>query len=570
VRSRQVYARYQRPREPLFPPPNLLGAPQRFAEWRAFQDQAIWDASEADARFVMQVVPTGAGKSLIYTMLAVLLKARTMVLTRTKALQDQLTRDFASIGLKSIKGMNAYVCNAMQPGGELYGIFGQQQIKAGHIIGCDEGPCRVGAHCTLKSGGCDYYDDVERVKQAALGVSNYTYWMHQHKHGKGLGKYDLLVLDEAHDAPDALSEFLTVSLEAWQLAKMGAQPLDGDADYDQWAQWAGHYWVKIAGKAEQLAMEIRQAHSERRRVNMADVGEARILGQLSTILDTIRKMDSTWVCYTRTEPKKQWVFTPAWPAPWAEKSLFLGIPRIILTSATVRPKTAHYLGIQDKDLHLTEYPAIFPAGRRPVVHIPTARVVHTWEHTAQRRWLARIDQILAARPDRKGIIHTVSYARAKQIYLNSEHRERMITHSTEGTRLAITKFKQADQDSGKVLVSPSVTTGYDFPYEECEFQIIVKIPFPDSRDPVLKARQASDAEYGMYQTLQTLVQECGRGMRAEDDYCETFIIDDLVKWAVWRHKHLVPEWFLGTLKTVEVIPAPPPRINRKRAGDTEE
>ena len=43
------------------------------------------------------------------------------------------------------------------------------------------------------------------------------------------------------------------------------------------------------------------------------------------------------------------------------------------------------------------------------------------------------------------------------------------------------------QTSGTVLVSPSVSTGYDFPGRECEWQFICKVPFPDGRAKIQQA-----------------------------------------------------------------------------------
>lgn len=545
----------------LLPPPVDLGAPPKFAEWRHYQDTAIFDAAETDKRFVLQVIPTGAGKSLIYVMLAKLLGVRAVVLTRTKALQAQLTNDFAKAGMGSVQGMNAYRCQALLPGGELYGVFTELAKKA-EWVGCDDGPCRVGANCTLKGGGCEYFDAVDRARQADLLVTNYTYWLYQTNKGKGLGEFGLLILDEAHDAPEALSEYLTVKLEPWELQRIGSKPIEGTPDIRAWKEWGTFHHERVSAKAEDLAGEIKRARDAHMPVKRSAAEEAKLLTRLAGVLSAISSITEDWVVYR--EEKGTWTFTPAWPAPYAERALFQGIPKVILTSATVRPKTANYLGIREQDLKVTEYPSTFPAARRPVLHIPTVKMTYRWTEADKRIWLSRIDQIIGARGDRKGIIHTVSYARMKDLAIHSRFKDRMITHSGDGTRLAIQRFKSAPQDSGAILVSPAVTTGYDFPYEECEYQVIAKVPFPDSRDPVLQARTNQDSVYGMYMAMQALVQMCGRGMRAQDDLCETFIVDDQVKWFVWKHRDLAPKWFLDTLKSVALIPAPAPRLHRQK------
>lgn len=564
----------------IYPPPTTLGAPSRFPAWRDFQDSALYDIADASERFVMAVVPTGAGKSLIYMMLAQLLDVRACVLTRTKNLQRQLHGDFDSMGLRTVQGMNSYLCQAVQPGGELYGPF-VELVRNNPTMGCDEGPCRFGARCTLKTGGCDYYDAVRKASSSRLVVTNYTFWLHQHKlarrqdgngerRQRGLGQFGLLILDEAHEAPEALSEFLTIHLEPWELAKLAIRPLDGTPEPEQWKDWAAFHAEAAEEKAGKLREEIEQLQQSARTVKKPMLEEAKVLDRLATTLKSISEIGEDWVCFWDAQGggPGRWSFTPKWPAKMAESTLFQGIPKVLLTSATVREKTARYLGIGREKLKVLEYPSTFPAVRRPVVHIQTTKVHHKMTEADTRMWLARIDQLLAQRGDRKGIIHTVSYARARALVQASAHRDRMIVHSAAGTNNAITKFKQAARESGAILVSPSVTTGYDFPYEECEYQIVTKIPFPDSRDPVLQARTNEDPDYPMYLAMQTLVQMAGRGMRAKDDQCETLIIDDNVKWFVWKHKGLAPKWFLDTLKSVALNPAPPPRLQRSGVART--
>ena len=122
----------------------------------------------------------------------------------------------------------------------------------------------------------------------------------------------------------------------------------------------------------------------------------------------------------------------------------------------------------------------------------------------------------------------------------------------------IARFRSAGP--GAVLVSPSVTTGVDFPGRACEFQIILKVPWPDARTPVVAARTVKDKSYPAYVAMQDLVQAVGRGMRSEEDQCETLILDDHVKWFIHQYRHFAPQWFLDAYRSVLTIPAPPPRL----------
>ncbi len=116
----------------------------------------------------------------------------------------------------------------------------------------------------------------------------------------------------------------------------------------------------------------------------------------------------------------------------------------------------------------------------------------------------------------------------------------------------VDRFKRSDPPS--ILVSPSMVTGYDFPYDDARYQVIGKIAFPDGRSEVMKARHAKDPEYGYYLAMQSLIQACGRGMRAPDDTCDCFITDDHFSWFMGKCRKMAPKWFLDAVRTTRTIP----------------
>jgi len=69
----------------------------------------------------------------------------------------------------------------------------------------------------------------------------------------------------------------------------------------------------------------------------------------------------------------------------------------------------------------------------------------------------------------------------------------------------VEQFKK--MPSPAVLVSPSVTTGYDFPAElyNINYIIVGKLPYPDSKDPVTQARQEEDKSWSSFLAMETLV-----------------------------------------------------------------
>lgn len=539
--------------------PADLGLPAKFVSFRGGQDDCAITLASSTKRFSLLSAPTGTGKSLIYLSAAKMLNARALVLVGTKGLQAQLMHDFGSAGLVDMRGQSNYTCVAVD-GGDLsdYGKPG---------TGCDEGPCKIGVFCSLKQdGGCLYYDAQRAARDANLVVTNYAYWMALGRHSDpmALGEFDLLILDEAHSAPEWLSEFCAVQLDRREMKSLLSLELppinEGVAVWSEWAKGA-------AVHAKDRYTEVRQRLLDGNR----KIATAQAL-RLSALIRDLTELAHAHQWRSAEGPRRDvrmpglqmdWVaeandhgvrFSPVWAHGYAEQYLFRGIPRVLLASATLSPDVRRYLGIDKRDADYHEVGSGFDPKRRPFIYVPTTRVDRGMLDGQVRIWTNRIDAIIGQRLDRKGIIHTRSYQRARDIVLRSRHSDIMLTHTTNNARETIAAFKRAPAPC--VLVSPSVEEGFDFPGDECRYQIIAKVPFIDGRGAITKARAKSDRGFLNYVAALSLVQMVGRGMRSLDDYCETFIIDD--HWAWFRRSAVFPRWFKQAWVQSSTIPAPAP------------
>jgi len=478
------------------------------------------------------IVVHNSGKSLQYTASSILLGGRAIILTSTKGLQTQLLEDFKSIGMVDVRGRNSYFCN----------------LEADGETTCDHGPCIAGIECKLKNFGCDYYNAVRRAQRAPLVVTNYSYWMNQNMYGDGLGNVDTLVCDEAHNAPDIVSNFLTISLDKEDEVLMPYYPSrPTQMTIPEWREWARSRLPSVEREVESVQRSIRMGTNNR--------SIRRRLAQLKRTvvnLEEMRSMGENWICdVTRYRIE----LCPVWPAPYCEGVLFRDIPNIIMTSASMCGKTAAILGVARDEYSKLEFEHSFPIERRRLVHVPTVRMNYKISDMELRQWVTRIDQILRARQDRKGIIHTVSYKRQEMVMMNSKNMKCMMDHGPKEVEKAVKLFKQAKAPA--YLVSPSVTTGYDFPGDECRIQIIGKIAYPDSTSKLVKARTKSDKGYNSYIAMQQLIQTCGRSVRSKDDFCENIIIDDNITWFINRYKSYAPEWFTDSFVSRNTVPPAP-------------
>lgn len=532
----------------VLPDPEYLGLPSKFRSWRNGQDRAVLRAADTLQRFYVPCAPTGFGKTLLYVALALLTGKRTAILTATKGLQTQIGQDFAECGLVDIRGQNNYLCHAIAPGGELE----DQGICPGG--NCDAGPCHVGAFCSLRHDGCLYFDKLAEARRAKLLVINYRYWIAQHRYADGLGPFDLLVLDEGHDAADELAQSMETVISEFDTGTILGMALPDGEDVEGWREWGKVALAECQRQETRIQAQIdnlvSNGYQDRKLFH-----ERFALRTLAKKLEVAATMEGDWVIERWPHYGK---LAPVWPARYTEKYLFLKIPRVVLISATILPKSLEMLGIEKGTYEYVEYPSTFPIERRPVVYVPTVVVRHDWDDLKKRAWVNRIDQIIEQRLDRKGIIHTVSYDRRDLIMTWSRHRRIMLANDPKNTRTTVERFRNAPAPC--VLVSPSLTTGWDLPYEDCEYSIISKIPFPDKRSRIVAARNKYDKDYGNYTAMQTIVQASGRGMRSENDSCEVLIIDDQWVWFWRNYKHFAPAWFKNAVRSSQTIPTPLPKL----------
>lgn len=543
--------------------PSDLTLPLKFHKFRPGQEDSIIWAATTDKRFALLSMPTGGGKSAVYMGLAGLTGGRTLVLTGTKGLQQQLIGDFKTMGLVEVKGRNNYQCVMELP----------------DKVGCDEGPCTAGIECDLKPSrnrpdiwGCEYYDAVRTARKSQLVVTNYMYWMTMNRFGDpdALGPFDNLVLDEAHDAPDYLADFCAINISKRDLKELIDATLPPlDENQEVWADWARVQVVKCENEFRKVQEAMRtdpRKHLNRMK-RVIDLG--RKLRELSRA-DQFKRSEGPVPEVTMPGMVTDWVaeptltgalFSPVWAHAYAEPYLFRGIKRILLVSATLQKSAARYLGIPDGQYEFRETASTFKPERRPFIWVPTVKIDRNTLPGEVRVWINRIDWIIGERLDRKGIIHTVSYDRASQIIAGSKHRGVMLTHRSSNTREVVEQFKRAS--APRILVSPSLDTGWDFPYDQCEYQIIAKVPFVDTRSTVVRARAKSDKKYLNYVTALRLIQQNGRGMRSEDDQCETIVVDDNIAWFMGAAKEFFPKWFMSAYRKAQSGP-PSPLVRRRR------
>ena len=519
------------------PPPSAVLNSSKFAEWFPGQEDLVaiflqW--LKGPKRFMCANVPTGFGKSMIAEYTAWINGKKCVYVTNTKALQEQLSVDFGHLGLVDVRGQNSYECVLKPP------------------TTVDRGICHSNGGICGRKGDCTYYQALAIAKHSRLVVTNYAYWLAQNFYGDGIvpdkqPPPGLVVMDEGHLAGPALETHITINLSDADLEELG---MDYDCVDWEWAHWQERAAIlarRLANEVEELEKQIKEDPDEGKR------RKHQTLERLCRSMMQVRDSKVEWI----VDDEGGVSLCPLWPRDYKER-LFIG-DKILLMSATLTKKSIEKLGIDEEDYEWVDWPSPFDPAKSPIYHIDTLRVEYRTPPENMGIWARRIDQVIEGRLDRKGIISTTSYDRADLLLRHTEFSHLMFTHGRGNTEIgrAVRHFRASDPPG--ILVSPAITSGWDFPGEDCEYIIIGKVPFVSTQGKLMKARKEDDPEWPNFLAMETLVQIAGRGTRSQEDRCEIFIMDN--HWGDWfwrKNQEFAPRWFqdrvMGTFGQVPGVP----------------
>jgi Rad3-related DNA helicase len=254
----------------------------------------------------------------------------------------------------------------------------------------------------------------------------------------------------------------------------------------------------------------------------------------------VRNVSDRWVFY----PSEQsWSFKPIWIAPYAETQLWRHMKKVLGMSATILEPRQAAKNIGLEDYEYLALPSPFPKENRPIEFIPCGNIIEKELNTALPMLSKKVDEIIRINPHDKILIHTVSY-KIRDYLVSHINTDRFITHQQKDKAEKLEEYKRSNRPL--VMVSPSMDRGVDLPYDQCRVVIICKVPYPNLGDPQISKRLYSSKDgrfWYAYQTIKTIIQMAGRGVRAKDDYAKTYILDGQFDRLYKDHPNMWPEWF---------------------------
>jgi Rad3-related DNA helicase len=378
-----------------------------------------------------------------------------------------------------------------------------------------------------------------------------------------MNHFQQVFFDEAHYAPTALAKAMSVVLhphEINEILEIDFPPAEDREDFANWKEWAS------MAKEQALALH-KEVETKVKGTANPKFSQVKLANHLWELIKRLNLIASArpleWIV---DETAEGFQFDPIRPAKYAEGVLLLRVPRIVMFSANIRPKTLSMLGLKKAFYEFREFRSDFDPRRSPIYWIRTMTVDYRNRHNISKLWLLH-DQLASRRRDRNGIDHTISFQNQRELLANSAFSHSMIyNRQGEPSDLTIDQFRETYP--GAILVGPSFGTGLDFPMQQAEWQFVCKLSFLDGRSKIMKARKELDKEYGPYHVAQVLTQQFGRATRKKEDQSEGFIGDDHMEWFVPRYERFFTKNFLeryrnrvaGRYTDILFPPQPPHRL----------
>ena len=479
-------------------------------------DTAIKAFFEKGYDNVIIEAPTGFGKSLVNYLIAKHFTKHgkwTWYSTPQIVLLDQLENDKLIRelgGIAIIKGKDKYTCPVSRT------------------------PCNI-APCVLKKyyhcdKPCPYLIARENALESPISALSFAFLLAT-KDIEDWGQRDLLIVDEADDLESWAIEYATLNFRVNHQFNSIFQIIN---------------WAKL------------RLSNVRQKISFIENLE-NLSPKLIAELESLRKQEQKLTFFLNDAPDNpdNWAWRqsgsllelkPINAGYVLNKTIWWRGKKRLITSATIISPSLfkQYTGLKGKTLFI-RVPHPIPHDNRPIIYSPAGKMTREERKNTYADLIKKIEEIAEKHKNDKGLIHAHSYEIAREISkrLNAKG-FKVIIHNSNDRNIKFQEFLNSTTPT--IFISVGFERGIDLKYDLCRFQIITKIPFPDQSDiRVFEIwNKRKNWRWARYQAIKTLIQACGRIVRAIDDHGTTYILDKSFEHLL-KYKKEFPSWFLDSI-----------------------
>jgi Rad3-related DNA helicase len=544
----------------------------------------IWRMAEQGFRDIVVAAPTGIGKTGI-GMAACLWGASEQVCAELKAspggyylvtqkmLQDQITADFDRFP-KPLQGTGITLKSATE-----YTCPSHVDCNAGHLATTDwlaknKGttnkaadtnplkPCRCLARMEAEGKGwmrkenktdCPYELHKALFVERPIGVTNYAYWLAERAYVNQFPIKNVLVLDECHSIEKQLLGFVELSITPRNVLEF-ATGVDNVQlnSIKEFLDWAVDIYAPMVSLQLDYFMAEAAAdpHNKIKKKKFSAVENH--MRRIKAGIVGLKEQPDNWVYWCEQQKDGfHYMLKPLNAAPYFKKLIVDSSVLRIYLSAYPGPKNlfCNMLGLDPNKVAWKNLNSTFPIENRPIHMVLVGSMGRKSYNDTLPKLLHACKGILDRHAKDKGLIHCHSYALGKAIYdyfQGTPHGVRLLFPSAATNRSAIFD-RHRNMAEPTVMLSPSMTEGFSLDDDLARFQIIAKTPFPYLGDRQIKMKMENNHDWYTLQTVMTIIQACGRIVRSDDDFGQTYILDkDFYRVYNDENMQFFPKWFVDS------------------------
>jgi ATP-dependent DNA helicase DinG len=501
-------------------------------------------AHEQNYTDIVIAAPTGIGKTGIGAAIALWAQQQLVpgqfspgayYLVTQKLLQDQIEGDFNKFlpNMRrgcSLKSSIEYPCR--EHGTCFAGLRSENQ------------PCQEAANMR-----CRYKGQKAMFRLQPLSVTNYPYFFTERTYVGELPQRQVIIADECHTLEKQVLGFIEITINNEMMNEWAPslRPVPKMRDIFEFVSWlTRRYMPVMTHRLEALNAMLESNPGNRKHQDELSKTENHV-GRLTLAIKAIEEDENNWIYWQELKDGSlESIAKPISAVAFMNSLIFEAAPIRVYMSAYPGPKAVfcRNLGLEASKVAWLNLSSTFPKENRPIHMILVGSMGQKSIEQTLPSVQRMCQRILESHANEKGLIHCHSYKLGQILfdYLKPYFPERIIYPKTAKERDGALAA-HANSRHPTVMLSPSMTEGFNMADDLARFQIIAKMPYPYLGDKQVAAKQRQDPEWYSMQTAMTVIQACGRIVRSDDDHGATYILDSDFQVLYERYPEFFPGWF---------------------------
>jgi len=517
----------------------VFGMPENF-KWRPKQFETVMAAIKAFEKGYKNVLidaPVGSGKTIVNYCIAKYMYDKhgkdAIYTTPQVTLLDQIERDkILGDRIAVVKGRANYPC-VIEPG----------RTAA-------DGKCQREPNYRCPEV-CPYRVAKQKALSHWISAMSFAYLIYDRfvPEEYSFGNRGLVIVDEADDLEGWAEEFGSFKFKVEY-----SQRFDDIEDVIVWAKGVLKNVQKKIEELEGVYVLDDEGVKELEKLRKYEI-------KLKVFLSKVEKNRRNWVFEKVKDDRKfqAWLMVkPVNVGEILEDIIWSRGEYRIASSGTIINKEmfCKTTGLKVKDTVMIRVRSTFPIENRRVYYWPVAKMTKDERDGNYGKIADAVVRIVERHVGDRGICHAHSYEIAREIYdrvlcsnILKEYGLRIAVHNSKDRKDVFEKFLDGRID---FLISVGFNRGVDLKYDLARYQIIVKVPWPDTSDIRVRELWVNRKmwNWARYQAIKNIVQAYGRIVRAEDDFGVTYIIDSSFGH-LFRYRSQFPSYFVEAVKEVK-------------------